>query len=282
VSEAEEVKARLSDIGNLPDDEVPLIEVAILLSRLRHPGRSDDRYVQHIRRMGEDVAARHRDLIAAGAAGDIPTRIAALKHILVDQNGYGAVEDGYEKTENADLMSVVDNRRGLPIMLSILAIESGRAQGWNIEGINFPGHFLVRMDGGGERVIFDPFHGFRILQAPDMRDLLKKTIGPGAELSAKMYESASNREMLLRLQNNIKLRQIEAEDYQGALETVETMRLFAPGDTRLLLDAGVLYSRTGQRQAAVNVLEQYVRDVSDPKARYDAEVLLRYLQDSLN
>jgi regulator of sirC expression with transglutaminase-like and TPR domain len=60
------------------------------------------------------------------------------------------------------------------------------------------------------------------------------------------------------------------------------MRLLAPQDTRLMLDAGVLYSRTGQRQAAIDILERYIREISDPQDRYDAEVLLRHLRESLH
>lgn len=282
MNEAAELREKLAEIGSLPDAEVPLAETALLLSQLRYPGRNADRYRQHIRRLCEDVSARYQALLCAGADEDASTRLAALKHILADQYGYNGVSENYENIENADLITAIEKRKGLPIVLAILTLEAGRAQGWNVEGINFPGHFLVRMEEGAERIIFDPFHGFPVLQAPDLRALLKKIAGPSAELSAKMYEPAGNREVLLRLQNNIKLRQIEAEDYQGALATVEDMRLLAPQDTRLMLDAGVLYSRTGQRQAAIDILERYIREISDPQDRYDAEVLLRHLRESLH
>jgi len=57
------------------------------------------------------------------------------------------------------------------------------------------------------------------------------------------------------MQNNAKLRQIEGEDYLGALKTVEVMRLLDPNEYRLLFDAGVLYARTHQVMALRQIKE---------------------------
>jgi regulator of sirC expression with transglutaminase-like and TPR domain len=179
------------------------------------------------------------------------------------------------------MVCVIDQRKGLPIALAILTLEAGRAQDWIIDGLNFPGHFLLRLEYQGTRLIFDPFNQFTVLSAPDLRNLIKLVAGEEAELSSSFYQAASNRDILIRLQNNIKLRQVEAEDYEAALETVEVMRLFAPDETRLLLDAGVLYARTGRKQDAIKVLEEYIKNAPTPEDRYDARQLLQNLHDSL-
>jgi hypothetical protein len=74
-----------------------------------------------------------------------------------DQYGYNGVSENYENIENADLITAIEKRKGLPIVLAILTLEAGRAQGWNVEGINFPGHFLVRMEEGGGANHLRPF-----------------------------------------------------------------------------------------------------------------------------
>src|SRR5690606_10569173 len=119
-----------------------------------------------------------------------------------------------------DLVRVIDRRKGLPIAISILYIHAGRAQGWNVVGLSFPGHVVIRLEEEGHRLIADPFNGGKVLQAPDLRSLVKNALGDKAELSADYYNPATNREMLIRLQNNIKLRQVESEDYEEALKTV--------------------------------------------------------------
>lgn len=275
-------REKLSEFGHHGDDDIPLSETAFILSAIAHPGLDIDRYRHHIRKLTDEVKQRHHDLIQAGADDSAQTRIAALKHVISDQFGYTGDKDHYNDLQNADLVRVIDQRRGLPISLSILALETARGQGWQMDGLNFPGHFLLRIELDGTRLIFDPFSQFKILDAHDLRTLIKQVAGENAELSATYYRTATNRDILIRLQNNIKLRQIEAEDYQGALDTVESMRLFAPQEVRLLLDAGVLYAKTGQKTKAIEALEGYVEDAPTPADRYDAQLLLQNLKDSLN
>ncbi len=272
----------LTDKGRLSDDAVPLVDTALQLAALTHEGRNLEPYTHHVDKMIADVAGRFRELMDAGADDGCGTRIAALKHIMCDKYGYAGDTDTYNDLRNADLIDVIDRRKGLPIALAILALEVGRAQGWVIDGLNFPGHFLLRMDVGGHRVMCDPFDQFDILQAPDLRALLKRALGDKAELSSSFYQEASNREILLRLQNNIKYRQIETEHYDEALATVIVMRLFAPQEYRLMLDDGVLKARLGQTDSAVQSIRDYLAVVQDPRDKYDAEVLLRTLEDRLN
>ena len=268
----------LQEMGGCQDDDLPLVKTAVYLAALTHEGRGLDPYFHHIEKMSYDVGARYQALIAAGAAANCETQIAALKHVLCDTYHYDGDAQTYNDLRNADIIEVIDRRKGLPIALAILVIAVGREQGWDVKGVNFPGHFLVRIDRDGQRVMCDPFHQFDILQAPDLRALLKRALGDKAELSANFYREASNREILLRLQNNIKFRQIETEHYDDALETVSVMRLFAPDEYRLLLDDGVLKARLGRVPEAIQSIRDYLSVVQDPRDKYDAEILLRTLE----
>lgn len=272
---------KLSELGTLSDKDIPLAETALLLAALAHEGRGLDPYRHHIQKLSAEVLARHEELLEAGAEDKCETHIAAIKHILCDKFGYHGDTVTYNDLRNADLIEVIDRRQGLPITLAILAIEIGRAQGWEVFGLNFPGHFLVRFDKGGQRVMCDPFDGFRLLQAPDLRAILKQALGAKAELSASFYREASNRDILLRLQNNIKFRQIETEHYKDALETVAVMRRIAPLEHRLLLDDGVLKARLDRTPEAIDSIREYLLAVTDPHDKYDAEVLLRTLEERI-
>ena len=273
--------ASIAQMGAFTDDDIPLSTTALYLAELTHEGRGLEAYFNHIKKMSEEVGARHSELLAAGADDDCATRIAATKHILCDKYGYEGDAQNYNDLRNADLIEVIDRRKGLPISLAILALEVGRAQGWDLKGLNFPGHFLVRYDMGGQRVMCDPFDKFTILQAPDLRALIKRALGEEAELSSSFYQEASNREILLRLQNNIKYRQIETEHYEDALNTVTTMRSFAPHEYRLLLDDGVLKARLNKTDEAIQSIRDYLNIVTDPRDKYDAQILLRTLENQL-
>lgn len=278
----EHILSALQQAGALGDEELSLVDVALLLSSLTHPGISTERYKHHIQKMGEEVGWRYHDLVAAGAGESNETRLAALKHVLADQYGYRGDTDSYDNIQNADLIDVIERRKGLPITLSILYIAVARAQGWDVAGINFPGHFVVRLDMDGHRLLFDPFNRCAVLNAPELRALLKKSMGEQAELSATYFEPVTNRQIIIRLQNNIKIRQIEGEDYEGALATVENMRVLDPHEYRLLLDAGVLCARTGRAHAAMVALEDYIKRAPGDRDRYDAQILLDHIRSTLH
>lgn len=270
--------ARLRRLGEAADEHVDLAAVALTLSELTHPGISTERYVSHIRKLGEDVGWRHHDLIEAGSDDNLETRLAALKHVLADQNGYHGDDETYDNVQNADLIDVIERRKGMPITLSILYILAAKAQGWDVAGLNLPGHFLVRLDRDGQRLIFDPFNRCTIMNAPELRQLLKKTIGPDAELSSSYYEPVTTRQILIRLQNNVKIRLIEGEDYEGALKTVTAMRAIDPHEYRLLLDEGVLSARTGRAAGAIDALESYIQKAPNSRDRQEAAMLLQHIR----
>ncbi len=271
----------LATTGRGPDRDIDLALTALVMAQLHHPGIAVERYVHHCRKTAEDIAARHGLLLQAGAKDDAATRLAAMKHIIIDGQEMQAVPPPVETTDLADLIRAIDTRRGTAVTLGILFIDAARRLGWEIGALSLPGPFVLRLDLSGDRLIFDQTEGCRPLQAADLRALLKKHAGPQAELSASYYEAMSNRQILILLQNALKFRQIQMEDYAGALKTVEAMRLVDPMEIRLLLDAGVLYSRTGEPHKAERVLEEYMEKVPSERARQDALLLLRHVRAAI-
>ncbi len=274
-----EPKTILSKNGKKEDADINLLHVCLAFAAYEHPGISIDRYLNHIDKLVVDVGDRYISLLNAGAKDDAGTQLAALKHILYDREGYTGDAQTYNDLQNADLMRVIDRRKGMPIALSILYIHVGRANGWELDGLNFPGHFLCRLQKDSARLIFDPFQNCTLMEAHDLRALIKKMQGERAELSADYYKPCSNRDMAFRLQNNIKSRLIEAEEYEHALSLVERMRLLDEGEYRLYLDAGVLYMKTGRLKEAKAILEKYMHATPNAVDRMDAQALLNELVD---
>lgn len=268
--------------GKVDDADIHLTDTALAIAAQESLGISIERYQIHIQKMVEEVAARHQDLLQEGAEGDAKTKLAALKHVIHDTHGYEGDSESYDDLQNVNLIRVIERRKGMPVAISLLYIHIGLEQGWDVRALNFPAHVVCRLEDGGERLLFDPFNQCRILQAPDLRNLLKQLVSPEAELIAEYYEISSKRELLIRLQNNIKLRQIEMEAYNEAVKTIETMRRIDPDEYRLLLDAGVLYARTNQALAAVDALERYIELTPSTADRQEALMLLQQIRQSLN
>ena len=272
----------LETAGGMPDEEIDLALCALAFSLFNYEGLSSDRYFHHLKRLAEEVKVRYAALLLEGSEDDVYAQIAALKHVLADDYGYSGDQDRYNDLQNADLVRVIDRARGVPILLTILYMHAARAQGWHVSGLNMPRHFLCKISKDGQSVIFDPFHDCRVWQAQDLRSLVKQNMGDEAELSADYYAPCSNREILVRLQNNIKYRLIDMEDYNAALKLVRLMRLFHPAEFRLLFDEGVLCARTERPRDAITALEAYIERVPDAREKHDAAMLLNQVKDSLH
>lgn len=273
------LRAALTALGDCPDDDIDLADGALTLAACCHPGKSLEPYREHLRAVSASLGEA-----AAGSDSDTAEARAALLHAtLAEHWRYTGDAESYDDPQNADMMRVIDRRRGLPVSLGILYLHAARAQGWAAHGLNFPGHFLLRLDcDGGERVIIDPFHDGQVLGVADLRALLKAISGPAAELSPDFYAPLGNRETLVRLHNNVKLRHLEAGRFDRALETVEQMLLIAPRDHRLWREAGLMHMRLGDLERALDHLDTYL-DLAPPGTDRDRiEDVMHELRHRLN
>src|SRR5271170_7282394 len=217
----ESCAAFLRELGGSDGRILPIAEAALVLASFERQRVDFARYRDHLRLIAVDVA-RH-----PGASGDLAGRARALSEIILLKYGYSGDELTYDDLQNANLMRVIDRRKGLPVALGILYLHAARAQGWDSVGLGFPGHFLVRLTEGAERVILDPFHGGRVCDAATLRELLKAMAGQEVELMPEHYAPVADRDVLLRLQNNLKSRLLQAGRHDHALRVVETMLLLA-------------------------------------------------------
>ncbi len=273
-AEAREILRRT---GDQPDDEIDLAEAALALGALEMPNSDLDGYRRHIRAIVEDMAAQD-----APDGDSLDSRIERLRRVIGERHGYSGDHDTYDDLQNANLLRVIDRRRGLPVALGILYMHAARSQGWSMVGLNFPGHFLVRIDQGPARAIVDPFNDGQIRTVVDLRDLLKATAGSAAELEPEHYQPVSNRDVLLRLQNNIKLRHLSAHAVPKALEVLEGMRLFAPHEPALWRETGLLEAHTGNIRDAIVALETFMALTGDEHHRMQTASLIQQLKKRLN
>ncbi len=274
-----DLEASLRRIGGQGDDEIDLAEAALWLAALNRPQVSLDRYRHHLTVLARDTA---KEFKTCSNEDDLSARIEAINAVLFDRHAYRGDSLNYDDLQNANLMRVIDRQKGLPVALGILYIHCARAQGWNILGLNFPGHFLLRMDRETDRRIIDPFHGGNQLSTADLRAMLKAIGGPEAELRAEHYRPVPNRMILKRLQDNIKARLLRAQQTSEALEIVETMLMFAPAEANLWREAGILHAGQDNLRAAILSLEQYLLLCDSPDARHEASRLLQQIKSNLN
>ena len=262
--------------GALRTEEIDLADAALLLGALDLPAASLEGYRAHVGLLAEDLAALAR------ASEPLERRRRHLNAVLFEAHGYAGDTESYDAPENANLLRVIDRKVGLPVSLGILYIHTARSQGWMVDGLAFPGHFLVRMDEGDRRVIVDPFHRGQALEAGHLRGLLKQFQGADAELAPIHYAPVGNRAILLRLQNNIKSRALQAGDGARAAAILERMLLIAPEAGGLWHELGTVRARQGTIKGAVEALERSLACPLPEAERSRVEAALAALTTSLH
>jgi len=267
----------LHSLSGVPEEKLDLFETALALSSLFTPGISIDKYRQHLKKMAETVKEWMAVMCEEGVPDNAETRADVLSKVMFQEFGYQGDSQDYDNLENANLIRVIDRRKGLPVSLGILYLKMADLLGWDMQGLSFPGHFIVSLTQEADRLILDPFRLGQKLGAPELRQILKAVIGEYAELSADYYQPVGNREILIRLENNIKTRLIEQEEYHKAIEVVDAMLAFAPEEYRLYLDSGVLRAKTEQLPEAISALETYSSLTPYPEEQYEADKLIQQI-----
>lgn len=277
-SEARDALRRFSGCA---DSEIDLAEAALVLASLARPGVSLARYRDHLAELAQSVSDTFESLPAG-----ISRAQDALASVIHDSFGYQGDRQTYDDLQNANLMRVIDRRKGLPISLGILYLHCGRIMGWDIAGLNFPGHFLIRLDtrfdNETRRTLIDPFNGGGEVTVAELRDLLKSTHGAEAELSPQHYADAGNRDILIRLQNNRKIRLLKADKIDEGLDAVEEMLLFAPGEAALWHEAGLLNAHLGNLRAALIAFDHCQDLTANPAERAQIANLINDIRSRLN
>ncbi len=258
--------------------DVELAEAALALAVLDRPGVAVGRYRNHLRTLRAEVAAAYEQAPKRG----LDSMIDSLTSVIFGHHRYGGDTLTYDDLQNANLIRVIDRRKGLPVALGILCLDAGRAQGWRMAGLRLPGRFVVRLEADGVRAILDPFDGGKRLAAADIRGLVKGAGGEHAELHPSHFEPASDREILLRLQNNIKIRLLATKRTERALRVVEIMLRFAPKEAGLWREAGMIHAQMGALGAAVASLRACRELTQDAAGRHNVAAVLQDLEAQIN
>ena len=173
---------------------------ALMIARLECPSLDPAPYLQRLDDMG--AAARER-LTASGCLQDTrtsETAVDVLNAYLFDEEGFTGNRDRYDDPSNSFLNEVLERRTGIPITLALVYMEVARRAGIQIDGVNFPGHFLMRFT----PLILDPFHRGARLSENDCRRLLQRHVGDEAAFDPALLAPATKPQMLTRVLLNLK------------------------------------------------------------------------------
>jgi regulator of sirC expression with transglutaminase-like and TPR domain len=185
--EGKKASARLEEMIRSGKD-LPWEEVSMLVASALLPWVDPADTGAQLDAWGEELRLR----LALDPEHPVPV-ITGFLHGSLGFDGNAA---DYYNHENSLLPTVIENRKGLPLTLTLLYRFVAVRAGLEIQGVNLPGHFIARC---GE-VFFDPFHGGRILSLADCADILARQ---GLELTDEHLETPGSREVVARMLANL-------------------------------------------------------------------------------
>ncbi len=255
----EEAREQFAEIASLPDDEIVLTEAALLIAA----EMQDNLNVPHYLSMLSNLCDRfERTVDNETPMGTSVNSLLDFIHISEDFGGN--VKDYYDP-QNSYLNRVIDTKQGIPISLALIHIALGSRIGIPVCGINFPRHFLVSY-GAEIQVIVDPFTG-RILSKPDCATLLRQHLGENAVLKEEYFSPATNKDVLMRLLDNLKQIFWQKEAWVESKACIDRQLLLLPNTPEFTLQLGAVYEMQGNVPLARHTYTQVLLVSDDEHLR---------------
>ncbi|MBI3526437.1 MAG: tetratricopeptide repeat protein [Betaproteobacteria bacterium] len=246
---------RLRQIVSGPDEDISLAEAALLIAGHGYPDLNVAAYLSRIEELTYVLRLRINE------DDSFPERISALNQFLFGDLGFAPNSGDYYDPRNSFLNEVLERRTGIPITLCVIYMELGRKIGLPLQGVSFPGHFLVKCAVPDGAVVLDPYSGGISLGLVDLQKRLREV--RGGEVSraivAELLVSASNKEIIVRLLRNLKAIYLRGHNLDRALPIVNWIIATMPEQTPELRDRGMLYQELECSRAALADFEEYLK-----------------------
>lgn len=234
------------------------------------------------------------DALAATVKRRLPSdafaeqKVVVLNRYLFNELGFSGNARDYYDPRNSYLNQVLERRIGVPITLSILYMEIGQRLGLRLQGVSFPGHFLVKLRVTGGQLVIDPFCGGEAQSESDLRARLAQVL-PQREANTlplpQFLQAATSRQILARVLRNLKGIYLQSGKAQNTLEVMQRMVMVAPHAAEEVRDRGLAYYKLDCFRAALADLQDYLDrrpNAADADEIRDKAAVLRLLCSRLN
>jgi regulator of sirC expression with transglutaminase-like and TPR domain len=240
----------------LGDDDIPLLRATLMIARDEYPDLDIAAYESQCEAYEEELRPR------IDAIDGTQPRLSVINRYLFEELGFSGNQQDYYDPRNSYLNDVLDRKLGIPISLGVIQMELARRMGVPLEGVSFPGHFLVRLPVDGGLLVLDPYHKGRSVDANELKQRAKPHLG-GNDIDdtqlLQILAPASNRAILMRMLRNLKGLYSEREAWDKALRCADRLVKLGPDEPEELRDRGMLYSRLGYGAGARHDLTRYLQ-----------------------
>jgi len=235
------------------EEKIELGRAALTIALIDYPNLDIPDYLDRMDRLAMEVTGR------SGPEADIYRSIAAVNYVLFRQYGFHGNRDDYFDPKNSFLNEVIERKTGIPITLSVLYMEVAERVGLMLDGVGFPGHFLVKCVGDGEEIVIDPFNGGEIKSREDIDKMLFDLYGGKVVFHSDFLAPSTKKDILKRMLTNLKAIYINRNDLVRSLSALDRLVILDPTSAVDTRDRGVVYLRLECYAQAREDFETYLR-----------------------
>jgi regulator of sirC expression with transglutaminase-like and TPR domain len=238
------------------DDELPLLDTALLIARDEYPELDPNDYIEQIRRFANDLQPHISD------EHDLPSQLTAINKYLFDEQGFTGNHTHYNDPRNSYLNEVFDRKLGIPISLAVVQIELMRRLGLALDGISFPGHFLVRLPVDDGILVMDPFNKGRPVSVEELKERATPHMNGHPPDDQELYQilaPATHRMILSRMLRNLKGLYVEAGDWERVARSADRLLKISHDSNDAFRDRGLAYRELGHLKGAREDLSRYLQ-----------------------
>jgi regulator of sirC expression with transglutaminase-like and TPR domain len=248
---------------------------ALMIARVEYPKLDAGPYLDELDHIGEE--AQRRVAAAVATTGEAPPHVdperyagvMALNDYLFKELRFVGNRAQYEDPRNSFLNEVLERRTGIPITLALIYMEVARRADLAIEGINFPGHFLLRCPARrglahAQDLIIDAFHGGALLSEDACRDLLRRHAGDDVAFDPHLLAHATKPQILTRVLLNLKRIYVAMRSFPQARDITELLLAVDPSAINELRDRGLLAYNLRDFAGALRDLQTYLQLATSP------------------
>lgn len=239
-------------------EPIDLARAALVIAKLEYPKLNPGPSLDRLQDLGGQAAHAAKQ-VAGAPARDV---LATISHELFKKNHFSGNRTHYDDFRNSLLNVVLQRGLGIPISLALVYMEVAKRANVDVQGVGFPGHFLMRGPDeapGARALILDPFDAGRELGELDCRALLAKSQGEDAEYSSDLLKPCTPRHMLARMLNNLKRTYVELRSFPQAYAATNLILTVDPTLLTELRDRGLLAYHLDDHASALADLEDYAR-----------------------
>ena len=269
---ARSARAYLNEAAKKSEHDLELARAVLYIAQEEYPQLPVDRYILRLDTLAEEVKDRLDDETAG------PVVLREVVRTLYEREGFRGNKDAYFDPRNSFLNDVLDRRLGTPLTLGIIFLEVGWRLGLPLEGMNFPGHFLVRYRGSTSNLLIDPYDEGRIRFEDQGQELLDQVYGGMVRMQDEFLRAATKRDVIYRMLLNLKRLYVNVRDDVRALAVVERMLLLQPDAPGELRDRGMLLVKLGRDAEAREQLQRYLDFAPQAEDSVRIKTFLRRLE----